>query len=152
MHALFKSVVAAIVAGAMLIGFAGAAGAQDPDAPSIGETVATNADFSTLGAALDLTGLSGMFTDCAGGPYTVLAPTNDAFASWLEELGLDINDLIGDPELVATVLTYHVVEGAVTSDVVVGLDGASAPTVQGEAVTVAVEGETVSLYSGNPTP
>ncbi len=152
MKTITKPLVAALLVVAVLFGFAGAATAQDPDAPSIGEVVAGDTDFATLGAALALTGLGDMFTDCAGGPYTVLAPNEDAFAATLGALGIELADLVADPDLVATILTYHVIEGAVTSDVVAGLDGASAPTVQGEDVSVAVDGDTISLLSGNPSP
>ena len=62
----------------------------------------------------------------AGGdasPFTVFAPTNDAFASLLDELGADNLDAI-DADVLASVLSYHVVAGAnVTSgDLTDGMD------------------------------
>ena len=149
-----KSLIAALAAVALLLGFATAATAQDPDAPSIVEIANADSDFTTLSAALALSGLEGQFLDCGEGegPFTVLAPNEDAFSTTLAELGLEVGDLAADPELIATLVSYHVIDGAVTSDVVAGLDGASAPTLQGEEITVAVDGDTISLLSGNPTP
>ena len=59
---------------------------------------------------------------------------------------------MADPELVATILTYHVLDGAFDSTAVAGLDGSSAATVQGEEIGIAVEGESITIVSGAPTP
>ncbi|MCU0261298.1 MAG: fasciclin domain-containing protein, partial [Ilumatobacteraceae bacterium] len=99
--------------------------------------------LSTLVAALDAAGLVETFADCEGGPFTVFAPTNDAFAAALEALGLTAEQLLADTETLTTVLTYHVVEGAVDAATVVTLD--SATTLQGEDIAIAVEGDTVVL-------
>lgn len=48
------------------------------------------------------------------GPLTVFAPTNDAFASLLQELGVTKDQLLANKPLLTTVLTYHVVPGRVT--------------------------------------
>jgi len=59
-------------------------------------------------------------TLATGGPFTVFAPTNDAFVSLLDELGYDsLNDIPVD--VLTKVLLYHVVEGRVfSSDLVTG--------------------------------
>ena len=148
-----RTIFLAVALIAAMLGLSTAtAGAQDPDAPSIADVATEDGRFTTLLTGLQLTGLADMFGDCAGGPYTVLAPTDDAFTSSFEALGIDIASLVGDTELLASVLTYHVVEGAVDSTAVAGLDGGSAPTVQGEEIGVAVSGESISITSGNPTP
>lgn len=68
------------------------------------------------------------------GPFTVMAPTNDAFASLLQELGVTKEQLLADKPLLTTVLTYHVVPGRVTqSQIPVG---APIATVQGQTFTV----------------
>ena len=82
MKAILKPLLVALLACAVVLGFSGAAGAQEED-PSIADIVAGEEIFSTVGLALELTGLGEMFTDCAGGPYTVLAPTNAAFEATL---------------------------------------------------------------------
>ncbi len=148
-----RKLVAAAVIVAMASGVAGAAtaAAQDPDAPSIAEVATADGRFTTLVTALELAGLAEMFSTCDGGEYTVLAPTDDAFTSTLEALGLEATDLAADTELLTSVLTYHVIEGAVASDAVVGLDGSSATTVNGEDISISVDGDTISIGSGNPT-
>jgi len=55
-------------------------------------------------------------TLATGGPFTVFAPTNQAFVDLLEELGPDVNNLDDIPlETLKNVLLYHVVEGRVYS-------------------------------------
>ncbi len=143
----------AVVMVAALVGFmAGPATAQDPDAPSIAEVAAADGGFSTLVTAAELAGLGDTISDCEAGPLTVLAPTDDAFAAALEALGLEVTDLVADPELLTTIVSYHVLDGAVPAEVVLTLDGASAPTLQGEDVSVSVDGDTISIVSGNPVP
>lgn len=129
---------------------AGPAVAQDEE--PIAAVAAADGRFTTLLTALDAAGLAETFSSCDEGPFTVLAPTDDAFAAALADLELDPAALLADTELLTTVLTYHVVEGAVDSATVATLDGASAPTLQGEEITVAVDGDAISIGSGAPTP
>lgn len=104
-----------------------------PDLPSIA-TVATDGDFATLVAALDAAGLVPTFADCAAGPFTVLAPTDAAFAAALDALGLTAAQLLADTETLTTVLQYHVVPGIVGAAEV--LESTSLTTLQGEDITV----------------
>ena len=68
------------------------------------------------------------------GPFTVFAPTNDAFASLLTELGVTKEQLLADKPLLTTVLTYHVVAGRVLkAEVPVGTP---ITTLQGGTFTV----------------
>lgn len=78
------------------------------------------------------------------GPFTVFAPTNAAFAALLDALGDDFNsledfDTPAEKELLAKVLTYHVVSGAaaLSTDLT---NGQMIATVQGENVTVNLTG------------
>jgi len=93
---------------------------------------ASNEDFSTLVTALDTAGL--VETLQGEGPFTVFAPTNDAFAKLpdgtLEALLADVPTLQG-------ILLYHVVPGNVMATDVVQLD--SANTAYGEPVNIRVE-------------
>lgn len=103
-----------------------------------------NSDLSTLAAAVVRAGL--VSTLNGEGPYTVFAPTNDAFAAALEALGLTAGELLANRELLSSVLTYHVVEGAITSD---ALESGEVTTVNGAVLTVTVnEDGTVSLTDG----
>lgn len=67
-------------------------------------------DLDILLLALDLAGLTSSISD--GGPFTVFAPTNAAFAS-LPEARLDL--LMADSALLASTLRYHVVSGTLTA-------------------------------------
>ncbi len=93
--------------------------------------VAIGGGFDTLVAAVQAAGL--VETLSGDGPFTVFAPTDEAFAA-LPEGTLD--GLLADPEALADILTYHVVSGKVLAADVVGLS--SATTVQGEDIAIAV--------------
>lgn len=68
------------------------------------------------------------------GPFTVFAPTNDAFAALLVELGVSKDALLANTALLTKVLTYHVVAGRVLkADIPIG---ANIATVEGETLRV----------------
>jgi uncharacterized surface protein with fasciclin (FAS1) repeats len=96
-------------------------------------TVAVEAgSFTTLAKALQAAGL--VETLQSAGPFTVFAPTDEAFAK-LPAGTLDA--LLKDKEKLTKILTYHVVSGRVTADQVVNLDHAK--TVEGADVRIAVK-------------
>jgi len=68
-------------------------------------------EFPTLIAAVEAAGL--LDTLKSEGPFTVFAPTEEAFAAALEALGLTAGELLADVEMLTAVLTYHVVPGRV---------------------------------------
>ncbi len=109
---------------------------------TIVQTAAANPQFSTLVTAVKAAGLA----DTLGGkgPFTVFAPTNDAFAKLpkgtVEELLKPENKA-----KLAAILTYHVVPAKVMAADAVKLDGKSAKTVQGGTVPISVSGETVMI-------
>jgi uncharacterized surface protein with fasciclin (FAS1) repeats len=96
------------------------------------ETAQAAGGFNTMLAAVETAGL--VETLKGEGPFTVFAPTDEAFAS-LDEGTLDA--LLADPEALSRVLLYHVVPGQVTADQVVELE--SAETAEGGSVTIRVE-------------
>lgn len=103
------------------------------------ETAEDAGSFTTLLTALDAAGLTDVLK--GEGPFTVFAPTDDAFDKIPAET---LSALLSDPEALAEVLTYHVIDGAVPAATVVTLD--SAPTLQGSDVTIAVAADgTVSV-------
>jgi uncharacterized surface protein with fasciclin (FAS1) repeats len=111
-------------------------------------TVATEAgDFTTLVAAVEAAGL--VETLQGEGPFTVFAPTDEAFAAALEDLGLTAEELLADTETLTSILTYHVVEGEVPAADVVELDGEEVPTVNGASVTIGVDGDAVTVNDAN---
>lgn len=113
------------------------------------ETATAAGDFTTLVAAVEAAGL--VETLQGDGPYTVFAPTDEAFAAALEDLGLTADELLADTETLASILTYHVVEGDVPAADVVGLDGQAVPTVNGADVEITVDGETVMVNDATVT-
>lgn len=109
--------------------------------------VATEAGtFTTLIAAVDAAGLTE--TLMGEGPFTVLAPSDEAFAALPEGT---VESLLEDPEGALTdVLSLHVISGAAatSTDVVAIGDGGSLDTLGG-AVTVHIDGDVVSFGTGN---
>jgi uncharacterized surface protein with fasciclin (FAS1) repeats len=108
------------------------------DEPTIVDVAVSDERFSTLVTALTEAGL--VETLQGEGPFTVFAPTNDAFAA-LPEGTLDA--LLADKAALTDVLLYHVVPGKVMAADVVTLD--EAETAQGEAVAIAVDGDKVMI-------
>jgi transforming growth factor-beta-induced protein len=102
-----------------------------------------NPTFSVLVEAVVAANLANTLSGT--GPFTVFAPTNDAFTAALGELTLTKAQLLASPSL-AGILTYHVVAGNVRAAAVVALPKpASVTTVQGTAFTV---GTTLAITDG----
>ena len=99
------------------------------------DTAVAAGSFKTLAAALGAAGL--VDTMKSAGPFTVFAPTDDAFAKLpagtVEELLKPENKA-----KLAAILTYHVVSGKVMASTVVTMDGAKVPTVNGAEATIKV--------------
>ncbi|MBI5027806.1 MAG: fasciclin domain-containing protein [Actinobacteria bacterium] len=112
-------------------------------APDIVDTAVAAGDFTTLAQALTAAGL--VETLKGEGPFTVFAPTDEAFAK-LPDGALD--GLLKDKEALTGVLTYHVVPGEVMAAQVAGMDGQKVTTVQGGTFTVNVKDGKVSLTDG----
>ena len=122
----------------------GEASASEPD--TVVDVAASDENFSTLVTAVDAAGLAGTLS--GNGPFTVFAPVNDAFAA----LPAGTVDTLLAPENQAqltSVLTYHVVPSKVLSSDL--SDGMAITTVQGQSLTVGVQGDAVTLTdaSGN---
>ena len=120
-----KSIAALALAGTV----SACATMSDPD---IVDIAASNDDFSTLVAAVSAAGL--VETLKGEGPFTVFAPTNDAFAA-LPEGTLDSLLLPENKDQLVAVLTYHVVPGRVMAADVAGKKQ-YVETVQGSKMTV----------------
>jgi uncharacterized surface protein with fasciclin (FAS1) repeats len=98
------------------------------------DTAIAAGDFTTLVAAVQAAGLEDTLR--GEGPFTVFAPTDDAFAALPDGT---IETLLEDPAGDLTdILTYHVVAGAVPAADIVGLDGQQITTVNGAAITVGI--------------
>jgi len=100
---------------------------------NIVQTAIAAGSFNTLVQAVEAAGL--VQTLSSEGPFTVFAPTDEAFAK-LPKGTLDL--LLADADKLAAVLTYHVVPGRVTAADVAKLTRAK--TVQGQEVKINVNG------------
>ena len=103
------------------------AGAADHG--DIVDTAVAAGSFDTLVAAVKAAEL--VETLKGEGPFTVFAPTDEAFAKIPQS---DLEALLADPDKLRAVLTYHVVPGKVMAADVVELT--SAQTVQGDSITI----------------
>lgn len=105
----------------------------DGHSQDIVDTAVDAGTFTTLVAAVTAAGL--VDTLKSEGPFTVFAPTDEAFAALPEGT---VDSLLADPEALAAILTYHVVAGKVMSGDL--SDGMTAATVNGADVTIMTEG------------
>lgn len=114
----------------------GAERSGDPaDAPQsearadIVDTASKAGNFSTLIEALKTAGLTEILQ--GPGPYTVFAPSDEAFSKMPQAIR---SAIIGDKDALKDLLTYHVVAGELSADDVARLN--SAETVQGSAIAI----------------
>ena len=103
-----------------------------PANQNIVQTAQSLPQFSILVEAVLAANLQGALAGT--GPLTVFAPTNDAFAALLAELGVTKDELLADTELLTRVLTYHVVPARVLKADIV--PGTPVTTLQGGSFTV----------------
>lgn len=96
---------------------------------SIIETAQATGSFKTLLAAVEAAELGEALS--GEGPFTVFAPTDEAFAALPEGT---IESLLKDKKALASILTYHVVNGSVKAEDVIKLDRAK--TLNGQSVMV----------------
>ena len=104
--------------------------AMTEEAGTIVDVAVANGSFNTLVAAVTAAGL--VETLSSPGPFTVFAPTDDAFAALPEAL-VPCLLLPENVDALTAILTYHVVSGAVMST---DLTDGPVATVQGEEITV----------------
>lgn len=106
------------------------------------DTAVAAGSFKTLAAALKAAGL--VDTLKGAGPFTVFAPTDEAFAKLPKGTVEDLLKPENKAKLTA-ILTYHVVPGNVMAAQVVTMNGKEAKTVNGQSVKISVNGKTVMV-------
>lgn len=125
-----------------------ACGGDDDPPPAAPGTVVEVAQgdprFSTLVEAVVAADL--VTTLSGPGPFTLFAPTNDAFAALLTELGITKAQLLADKSLLTSVLTYHVLPARVARDQVPA--GRAITTVQGGVFKVDVVAAALVVTDG----
>lgn len=105
----------------------------DGHSKDIVDTAVDAGSFTTLVAAVQAAGL--VDTLKGEGPFTVFAPTDDAFAALPEGT---VEGLLADPDALAAILTYHVVAGKVMSGDL--SNEMTAGTVNGADIKIMTEG------------
>jgi len=107
-----RSVAVLTIALAVAVATSGSALAQTTSTtkadPTIVDIAAGNPDFSTLVTAVTAADLASTLS--GPGPFTVFAPTNEAFAK-IPKAQLDA--ILADQDLLTSILTYHVVPGEI---------------------------------------
>ena len=108
--------------------------------PTIVDIAVADGNFSTLVTALQAAGL--VETLQGDGPFTVFAPTDEAFAALPEGT---VESLLEDPEALKNILLYHVVGAEVLAADAIGLNGQDVETMSGKMFKVTVDGENVMI-------
>ncbi|MEM5018157.1 fasciclin domain-containing protein [Metabacillus indicus] len=98
------------------------------------DTAAAAGDFKILAAALEKAGLVSTLKEA--GPYTVFAPTDQAFEKLLKDLNITAEELLNREDL-KDILLYHVLSGKVLSSDL--KDGMKAKTLSGKEVTITLD-------------
>jgi len=111
--------------------------ATSPTPVSVADTIAAQSQLSTLNGLVAKAGLTDTLK--GAGPYTVFAPTNEAFAKVPAKT---MDELARDPAKLKAVLNYHLIPGKVmTADVKNG----NSKTVNGANVALSKAGEFVTV-------
>jgi uncharacterized surface protein with fasciclin (FAS1) repeats len=116
--------------------------ADEPGTKDIVDTAVAAGNFKTLVTAVKAAGL--VDTLKGEGPFTVFAPTDEAFAKIPED---KLQALLKDKKALTAVLTYHVVSGKVMAADVVKLD--SAKTIQGQSLGIVTKDGKVTINGVN---
>jgi len=120
-------------------------GEEAAEGGTIVDVAAGAGTFETLVAAVGAAGLAETLS--GEGPFTVFAPTDDAFAALPEGL-VDALLLPENQDALVAILTYHVLGAEVPSSEVAAGD---VETLQGESITLSVEGDTVMVNDATVT-
>jgi len=118
--------------------------APDGEPGSIVDVAAQAGSFETLLAAAAAAGL--VETLDTGGPFTVFAPTDEAFAALPAGT---LESLLADPDALRDILLYHVVSGRVAAADVVNLSEAT--SLQGESIQIMVHNGSVMVNDATVT-
>jgi uncharacterized surface protein with fasciclin (FAS1) repeats len=111
----------------------------------VASTEAEAPEFTVLLAAVAAADPAILSELSNGGPFTVFAPTDAAFAAALEALGVTAEELLADTATLTAVLAYHVVPGHFSAETVVAVAGVEG----GVNVATALNGTTVNVAASD---
>lgn len=118
-----------------------------PPAPTktIVEIAVGNPQFSTLVSLVQKAGLVSVLS--GPGPFTVFAPTNEAFDKLKAAAPATFDAVVNDPKLLTKVLTYHALAGSVQSAqaITVAQQNGSVTSVEGEPIKLSIVGGKLTL-------
>ena len=134
--------VAMVFAGLAGLGLMSRSSADDAEKKDIVDTAISAGQFKTLVAAVKAADL--VETLKGEGPFTVFAPTDEAFAKVPKE---QLEALLKDKKALTAVLTYHVVSGKVMAADVVKIE--TAKTVQGKSIDIVTKDGKVTINGAN---
>ncbi|NRA68516.1 MAG: fasciclin domain-containing protein [Pseudobacteriovorax sp.] len=116
---------------------------EEPAPKTLLETAAAAGNFNTLIAAVEAAGLTDLLNQ--EGPFTILAPTDDAFAAIPED---QLSAILADKEILTNILTYHVIpNAAVAAETVVTLSEAT--MANGDTVAISVSEDGLKINQAN---
>ena len=136
----------ALVLAALAVPAAPASPASPAASKNIVQVAAGNPQFSTLASLIQKAGLVSALSGKS--KLTVFAPTNAAFAKLPKAT---LKKVQSDKKLLTSILTYHVVKGAVPASEVVKLNGKSVKTLNGKSVKIAVKSGKVYVNKAQVT-
>ena len=136
----------AVVFASLVAAAAPASPASPAASKNIVQVAAGNPQFSTLAGLIQKAGLVSALSGKS--KLTVFAPTNAAFAKLPKAT---LKKVQGDKKLLTSILTYHVVKGAVPASKVVKLNGESVKTLNGKRVKIAVKSGKVYVNKARVT-
>jgi len=100
-------------------------------------------DLGTFLTALDA---AGIMEDFHGeGPFTLFAPSDQAFADYLDGAGMSQEEAFAGAEMLQSILGYHVVTMMEDSEMVMAMDDQTFTTLNGAPLEVTVDGEDVMV-------
>jgi uncharacterized surface protein with fasciclin (FAS1) repeats len=107
------------------------------------EVAAVEGDLATFLSATEaaeiMDGLHGT------GPFTVFAPTDEAFTAYLEEAGMTQTEVFSDPAMLRRLVEHHIVNMNEDAEMVMAMAGESLTTAAGTPLDVTVDGDTVMV-------
>ena len=134
--------IVSVALGVAAFGGTALAGSKAKQPKTVVALAQSSPDFTTLVTAVGAADLAKALS--AKGPFTVFAPTNEAFAE-IPEANLDA--LVADKSALGKVLTYHVVQGRILAKNLQPMQ--TVKTLEGENITIAVN---ATARPRSPTP
>lgn len=112
------------------------------DYATVVDAVAGQPNLTTLASVLPMAGADAVAALTGEGPFTIFAPSDEAFNTFMAANAELVNQALADPTILSGLLLYHVVPGNITS---ADLAAGELTTVNGAPLTIAVDGDTVTI-------